>query len=146
VVLSDPELQYCTDCLPKFKDRRTDKLVGAARRVLVEMRGSQSDPAQTAEAKAKRIAAYVERKERARAWLHENPGPPDRNFYKSEILPGLPNVTLPQMIRATSLTSGYCWKIQRGDRIPHPMYWEVLRSLAGDHRDRSPGIPHDPKR
>jgi len=43
-----------------------------------------------------------------------------------EILAG---ATLPQMMRATGLTSGYCWKIRRGERIPHPMYWGALRGV-----------------
>jgi len=74
--------------------------VSAALSVLAEMRGSEQDPAQTEEAKAKRIVAYKGRKEAARAWEQKNPGPHDRAEYRSEILPGLASVTLPQMMRA----------------------------------------------
>lgn len=87
VVLTNPDRQYCRECLPKFKDERTDKLVRAARGVLAEMRTSADDPAQTPEAKAKRIAAYQARKERARSWMRENPGPYDPEVFRSEILP-----------------------------------------------------------
>jgi hypothetical protein len=129
IVLSDPERQYCRDCLPTFKDQRTDKLVRAARQVLAEMRASADDPARSPEAIAKRVATNAMRREAARAWEQENPGPHDRQVYRSETLPSLADVTLPQMMRATGLTSGYCWKIRRGERIPHPMYWEALRAL-----------------
>lgn len=93
------------------------------------MRASEHDPAETAEAKAKRIAAYVKRKEDARAWEQENPGPHNPGMFRSEVLPNLASVTVPQMLRATGLTSGYCWKIRRGERVPHPMYWTVLREF-----------------
>lgn len=140
VVLTDPERQYCSDCLPKFKDRRTDKLVGAARRVLVEMRASPNDPARTPQAVAKRVATNAIRREAALAWEKEHPGPHDSEVFHRDILPRLADVTLPQMIRATGLTSGYCWKIRRGERIPHPMYWGPLRALAGV--PLSSGNPH----
>jgi hypothetical protein len=60
----------------------------------------------------------------------ENPGPHDPDAYRSGILPQLARVSLPQMMRVTGSTSGYCWKIRRGERIPHPMYWESLLALV----------------
>lgn len=130
VVLEDAERVYCPDCIRAFKEDRTARLVSAARSVLAEMRSSDRDPAQTDEAKAKRVAAYKSRKDAARTWTKENPGPHDHAVYRAKILPLLARVTLPQMMRATGLTSGYCWKIRRGERIPHPMYWDALRRLV----------------
>jgi hypothetical protein len=129
-VLDTSERAYCPACIPDFKTERTEKLVRAAQTVLTEMRSSDHDPAQTDDAKAKRVAAYKSRKKAARAWAKKNPGPHDVAFYRAEILPRLATVTLPQMMRATGLTSGYCWKIRRGDRIPHPMYWKALKEIA----------------
>jgi hypothetical protein len=80
--------------------------VSATRTVLAEMRGSEHDAAQTDEAKAKRLAPHKRRKEVARAWEQENPGPYDAQVYRTEIQPRLADVTLPQMMRATGLTSG----------------------------------------
>jgi CRISPR-associated endonuclease Cas1 len=130
VVLTDPERQYCTDCLPKFKDRRTEKLVGAARRVLVEMRASPDDPARTPQAIGKRVATNAIRREAALAWERKHPGPHDAEVFRREVLPALAAVTLNQMMAATGLTSGYCWRIRRGERVPHPMYWEALGALT----------------
>jgi hypothetical protein len=129
VVLSDAERAYCSDCVPQFKAERTKKLVSAARLVLAEMREADCDPAQTVEAKAKRVATYVSRRKAARAWALENPGPHDLATYRAEILPRLARATVPQMVRATGLTSSYCWKIRRGERLPHPMYWDDLRDI-----------------
>jgi CRISPR-associated endonuclease Cas1 len=130
VVLSDPKRQYCRVCLPNFKDQRTGKLIEAARSVLAEMRASPDDPARLPEAKAKRLASNAVRREAARAWERENPGPYYTDEFRMTILPGLEKATLTQMMRATGLTSGYCWRIKRGDRVPHPMYWQSLRTLV----------------
>jgi hypothetical protein len=55
VILNAAERQYCPECLPEFKDRRTEKLVRSARSVLAEMRVSPDDPARSPEAVAKRV-------------------------------------------------------------------------------------------
>lgn len=55
---------------------------------------------------------------------------PDPEAFRLQILPGLQRATLPQMMKATGLTSGYCWRIRRGERVPHPMYWRPLKRLA----------------
>lgn len=130
VVLTDPERQYCADCLPKFKDERTGRFVHAARRMLNEMRASADDPARSPQAIAKRVASNTKRRNASLAWERENPGPHDPDMFRSKILPGLAAATLPQMMAATGLTSGYCWRIRRGERVPHPMYWEALRACC----------------
>jgi hypothetical protein len=65
-----------------------------------------------------------------RAWEQEHGTQYDRQVFAREILPRLTEATLPQMMRATGLTSGYCWKIRKGQRVPHPMYWAALQALA----------------
>lgn len=130
VVLTKEGRRYCPDCLPQFERDRTDKLAAAGRSVLVEMRGRANDPAKSPEAKAKRTATMARRKAAATAWERKNPGVFDREVFLAEILPGLAQATLPEMMAATGLTSGYCWKIKRGERVPHPMYWEKLRFVG----------------
>lgn len=130
LILEDQSRQYCKDCLPSFKDQRTAKLVGAARVALAGMRSSPDDPARTPDAIAKRVAKHAEQHEAARAWEAENPGPHDREIFRSEIAPLLSRVSLPQMMKATGLSSAYCWRIRRGERVPHPMHWDRLRALC----------------
>jgi len=129
VVLDRADRVYCVDCLPRFKNERTARLVVAARNVLTQMRASEADPARSSEAKAKRIATNAQRRRDAVAWEQANPGRYDPEAFRSEILPRLQHATLPQMMTATGLTSGYCWRIRRGERVPHPMYWESLQSI-----------------
>jgi len=88
--------------------------VGAARRTLAEMRSSAEDPAQTAEAKAKRTLSLAKRARLAKEWGRAHPGPYDRQEFVREIVPRLANVTLPVMMKATGLTSGYCLQIKKG--------------------------------
>jgi len=130
VVLEEPERQYCQDCVPTLNRERTRKLLTAGRNVLAEMRASPDDPARSAAAVAKRVATNAERRKTALEWEKRNPGPHDREVFRTEILPGLQKVTLPQMMRATGLTSGYCWRLKRGERTPHPVYWKQLRDLG----------------
>lgn len=129
--VSAPDREYCDVCLPAFKDERTERLVSAARDVLARMRASSDDPARSSEAIAKRVATNAERRRSALAWEQRNPGPHDPESFRREVLPGLQTATLPQMMRATGLSSGYCWRIRRGDRVPHPY---VLEQSAGRRR------------
>jgi hypothetical protein len=133
-VLDQDDRVYCDECLPKFESERTAKLLRSARKVLAEMRGSANDPAQTPEAKGKRQSSVKARIEVRRVWELEHGSKYDRQVFAREILPRLTEATLPQMMRATGLTSGYCWKIKKGQRVPHPMYWAVLRALADGYR------------
>jgi hypothetical protein len=50
--------------------------------------------------------------------------------FKHEILPGLRDVPLSIIARATGFSRGYCSFIRRGVRIPHPRHWEALRKIA----------------
>ncbi len=133
VVLDRSDRVFCADCLPIFKAERTAKLVEGARSVLAKMRGSEADPARSVGAKAKRIATNAQRRREAVIWEQVNPGPHDPEAFRSQILPRLQHATLPQMMKATGLTSGYCWKIRRGERVPHPMHWSALRSLGKEN-------------
>ncbi len=83
---------------------------------------------------ATRHASAMSRRMRAlraanRDWerLH---GRPDPTQFKRDVLPGLVNMTLRQMQAATDLSRALCTKIRRGDVVPHPRYWEVLREAA----------------
>lgn len=89
--------------------------VGGTRKFLA------NDPAKSSEAVAKRVAAHAERRKAALAWEEANPGPRDMDSFRREIAPALFDLTLLQMMRATGLSSAYCWRIRRGERVPHPM-------------------------
>ncbi len=66
----------------------------------------------------------------AQEWEKANPGPHDPACFAVRVLPLLDSATLPEMMKATGLSSAYCWRIRRRDGIPHPMDWEALAGLA----------------
>jgi hypothetical protein len=83
----------------------------------------------------KRVATNAVRRKAALEWERSNLGPFDAQEFRLRILPKLRAVTIPEMMRVTGLSSSYCWRIRRGERILHPMYWESLRSLSTGLRD-----------
>lgn len=59
----------------------------------------------------------------------------DRQAYTAEafrrdVLPGLAEQPLSALMRTTGLSVRYCSLIRRGESIPHPLYWEALRTLT----------------
>ncbi len=63
-----------------------------------------------------------------RDWERQH-GPGDPEYYRATILPGLKDVPLRVLGAATGLSKTTCSQIRRGDKIPHPRHWEVLRRL-----------------
>jgi hypothetical protein len=71
-------------------------------------------------------AARVKRWNRAElpAWL-------TREFYVSQVIPALRQVTKAQIRSAIGVSVPYSIWIQRGERIPHARHWQILAELAG---------------
>jgi transcriptional regulator with XRE-family HTH domain len=51
--------------------------------------------------------------------------------FEREVLPGLAGVTLRELAESTGLSRAYLRRVVRGEVVPHPMWWETLRGLAG---------------
>ena len=43
----------------------------------------------------------------------------------------LADISIRELVRRTGLSLAYCRQIKRGLVVPHPMWWEAIRSLAG---------------
>jgi len=50
--------------------------------------------------------------------------------YRTEILPILAGIPLPEIERATGLSNGTCSRVRRGLQIPNPKHWGNLRELT----------------
>jgi hypothetical protein len=72
VVLDASDRIYCPDCVPAFEADRTATLVSAAKESLSAMRSSPHDPAQSEQARRKRIEKAREMSLAARAWEREH--------------------------------------------------------------------------
>jgi hypothetical protein len=63
------------------------------------------------------------------AWEREHPEPVDREVFRREIAPMLANLSASAISRATGLWVRYCGEIKRGERVPHPRWWEEFKEL-----------------
>lgn len=59
-----------------------------------------------------------------RDWTGERPDP---SVFQDEILPGLHNQSISQLMAATGLSEHYCSLIRLGKKTPHPRHWEGFR-------------------
>ncbi len=66
----------------------------------------------------------------ARAWQRGHALPPDPGRFERDVLPGLADVPVRELVAATGLSDAYCRRIRRGLVVPHPMWWERLRTLS----------------
>jgi hypothetical protein len=91
---------------------------------------SRAGEGATYESRARTSATNRERAAERAEWEGEKG---DEEMYRHDILPGLSTVPLARIMAATGLSLRYCALIRRGERIPHPRFWEALRRLIGEH-------------
>ena len=109
---------YCDDCRPEV-------YVEAGRRSAA----IRAKTGESHEARAKRAAAISRQRQENMGW-EESHTRPDPDVFHSTILPGLTDVSLGEMVKATRLSKPYCSQIRRGDFVPHPRHWQALSKLA----------------
>jgi hypothetical protein len=69
------------------------------------------------------------------AWERKHSEPVDREWFTREVVPALSGVSAGALARATGLSVSQCAKVKKGERVPHPMRWEAIRTLSS-------GAPH----
>jgi hypothetical protein len=90
------------------------------------MRRADDDPAQTPEAKAKRVASWKERMLAVRAWERLNGKVHDWDRYEAEVVPIINGMTVPELVQVTGLSRHYCWQARAGRKRLHPMHWSAV--------------------
>lgn len=66
---------------------------------------------------------------RARAWQRAN-GVREPEEFRESVYPLLADVSIRELVRRTGLSLAYCRQIKRGQVVPHPMWWEVMRATG----------------
>ncbi len=129
VVLEASDRTYCDDCLLERREEVLPSFSSSGPATLARMRRNGKDPMSKPESKKRLGQANVRRREEAVAWdaEHERPDP---EIFRREILPGLAEVPLGALMRATGLSKRYVWLVRRGGYVPHPRHWEALRGLT----------------
>jgi hypothetical protein len=56
----------------------------------------------------------------------------DPAFFPREVLPLIQSVPISRLMGVTGLSEAYCYRIRRGEIVPHPRHWAVLRALGTD--------------
>lgn len=120
--------RICEGCLPEFERDRTDKLVTAAKANLSRMRASKEDPAQSDEARRKRIEKAREMSLAARAWEREHGPVPDPAAYERELLPKIRAMSVRRLVSLTGLSEYYLWRIRKGEGRLHARFWDRIAS------------------
>jgi CRISPR-associated endonuclease Cas1 len=123
---------YCDACLPLYQRERYEAFVEAGRATSAARREAGVDPSHGGAAGERRGASRRRRVEEQRAWETANLDvSPSTSVFEREILPGIRNVPLSDLIRATGLSSGYVSQVRRGEKTPHPRHWPAFRSAQG---------------
>ncbi len=122
--------RLCDRCLPADRVERATGFVAAGNARLAELRAAGVKPGIGGTAAAARGAKVAASRAAARAWERENPGPIDPGEFRLRVLPHLAGLTAAGLAAATGLSRAYCGAIQRGDRIPHPRWWQTLEEGA----------------
>ena len=96
---------------------------------LSDLRAAGIDPAHGGQAATQRGDTNRTHQNAVVKWNSENEKPRPEIF-TTQILPGLQQVSINNMVEATGLTPGYCSFIRRGIKIPHPRHWKALEILS----------------
>jgi hypothetical protein len=118
----------CNPCNDRYQQNRLTNIQRQSLNVLEELRNQGRDPAHGSETANKRATTVTQQNAKSAAWDQTNQRP-NPETWSQQILPGLANVTLTDMMQATGLSSGYCSMIRRGDKTPHPRHWKPLNDL-----------------
>lgn len=121
---------HCDDCMPEAVRDRALAFREAGRAKLQAMRAAGEDLAHSEAANRQRGAKVACAQKAFRQWDAEHEDEADPEVFRREILPGLQEVSLGSMAKATGLSEGYCSFIRRGIKIPHQRHWENLRALV----------------
>ena len=89
------------------------------------------DPQQTPEIRGRRGEAIASRKRALKNWEKKNGVPVhDPDFFSREILPGLKNVKLVEIMEAAGISKAFASQVRAGKFYPHVSTWESLSSLV----------------
>jgi hypothetical protein len=76
-----------------------------------------------------RSAAISARNQERLDWNSDHPQP-DADEFRRDVLPGLRDRSIRELMAATGLSHPYCAMIRRGAYIPHARHWTALAQLA----------------
>jgi hypothetical protein len=70
-----------------------------------------------------------QRMSEVQAWEAQHPRP-DPEVFRREILPLLRTIPIRRIAQEVGISLRYASLIRRGDYVPHPRWWEKLRTMT----------------
>ena len=119
----------CDACLPAFSAERSQRSIELARSAKGRLAAGGVDPAQAAEATAKRRATQVRHATARRDWERLHGSTIELDRYRRDVAPIVGQLSPTELRRLTGYSYGYCVGIVRGERMLHPMHWGALSDL-----------------
>lgn len=124
--LTDPRRRICDEC----RRRRAADVARAGRvkaaDVLGRLRGEGRDPAHGGKAARARGSKNAQHQRAVREWNARTTEVAEVETYRRDILPGLRDARIGDLVAATGLSEHYCSLIRLGKRIPHARHWDSL--------------------
>lgn len=126
--------QSCSsECAERVLGQVHEQFAARSSERMREFAGRSDHPGLTPEANRKRSATRRKQRAEELAWDRAHPETVDREWFATEVAPGLEGVSARALARATGLSVGHCAKVKRGERVPHPAWWDAFRQgAAGD--------------
>ncbi len=122
--LTDARRQLCPTCWPITRARLARERTKENVKRLAELRQQGANPSNTPEVRARRSATLSRRKAEERAWDATH-APPALDFAR-DVLPGLAEVPLSVIQKATGISEAGCSRIRSGKLTPHARHWAPL--------------------
>lgn len=129
IILREDRGRFCDECRRERRAEHLRDLQKAGPAALAAMRAAGKDPSRTPQARSKLSKSISRRSGAVAAWDREHGERPDPAVFRREIWPGLRQVPLSKIVAATGLSLRYASQIRRGEKVPHPVQWDSLRSL-----------------
>jgi hypothetical protein len=118
--------KYCDVCAPERQVASVAVFAKAGPAKLAQLRAEGIDPTKTEAARAKQGQRNRESYRANAAWEQEHAREVTTVDFAQDILPGLQDIPLSTIMRATGLSLRYCSLIRQGKKVPHQRHWAVL--------------------
>jgi CRISPR-associated endonuclease Cas1 len=120
------------ECRSNVVNEANERFRSASSARMRQMAKEPNHPALSTTANERRRQTRRSQRAAELAWEKANPGLRDQSEYRTDVLPLLSALSTGALARLTGLSMSYCAAIKRGDRVPHPRWWQLLRELAPD--------------
>jgi hypothetical protein len=78
----------------------------------------------------RKAVASVRTQEALAEWRRRSQGGEDPAVFRREVLTLIQKVPISRLIEVSGLSEAYCYRIRRGEVVPHARHWPALHGLA----------------